>query len=430
MDTIRGLVMASRWLRFLHRGQVMPQYCYKKMVALFLYRCMDFTLQSDVATGGSWVSTEKNGSAGVLSNSSWNFTDSSAPFTASDYGKYLVVKDNTNPENAGIYYIRKVNSTTSIEIDFFCVPDEFPTASTGLSWWIVGKDYQLPSASSDYCRLKSRHTTEWAIELTGLSAHTESLIINVSVDGTWETSGRILGVDAGDEGPSLVITPAGFLGDDFVIVVEGDYDGEWLNLIDHQIANSSVHRYSKPKGVIIARLDNVIESGKTEHEKIVLAGGNVTGYAGWRWFESNYADDDLGRCRYWHEATSEQKIGYMIATSYFYASNCDVKESRPWDSDALFEFNKRLGSYGRSKIPLYDGTYVLADPNNTDHLYHVLGRLKGHYRMNVFPTMPNAGSTDIQYRYMTPLNLNSTRDLLIVADGFVINWNGFTNGGY
>jgi len=423
--------MASRWLRFLHRGSVTTQYCYKKIVALFLAKCMDFTVQADVATGGSWVSTEKNGSTGAFSGSDWNFTDSSAPFTKSDYGKYLIVKDNTNPANAGIYYIRKFNSTTSIEIDFFTAPDEFPASSTGLSWWIVGKDYQLPSDPTDYCRLKSRHSTQWAIELTGLSAHTGSLIINVSVDGTWETSGRILGTDAGagDEGPGLDVS-TGF-GDDCVIIVEGDYDGEWLHLIDHTIADGSSHLLARPCGVLIARLDNVIEAGKTDHEKIVLAGGNTAGGINYRWWQSSYASDDLGYCRYWHEDTSQQKIGYMITLSYFGSAQCYVIDNLPWYSEATPEFNRRIGTPEIAKMPLYDGTYVLADPHNNDNLYHFLGRLKGHYRTTRFPNDPTQlSASGPPYRYMTPLNLNGTRDTLIVADGFVINWNGYTNGGY
>jgi len=407
--------MSSRWLRFFHMPEQGVSFLHK-VISLFLAKCMDYTVQANVSVSGDWFSTEKNGTTGSFSGSDWNFTDSSAPFVAGDRGKYLVVRDNSNPENAGIYYIRKFNSATSIEIDFLTVPDEYPKASTGLSWWIIGKDYQMP-ATNDYCRLRSRHTTQWALQLE-IKQNANWLYCGVSVDGQWETTGRILNTTY-NQNP-LIYGDTG-AGDDSLVFLEGDYDGEWLNATYSLIGDAYNPRFGIPYGFIIARLDNVIEAGKTEYEKIVLAGANGSGN-----FESNFSSDSVGYCRYWNEDQYTWKIGYMIGLSYLTATSTFVKDLTLFNDGVVPVLNKRIGSSTHGKIALMPGTYVLSDPNNTDNMYHMIGRMKGHWRMNRFRNALSDNHRDS--RMWTPIDLNGTRDKFIVYDGFVINWNGYTNG--
>lgn len=415
-------MMASRWFRW-YNFTTYSSYLFQKAIALFLNKCMDFTVQANVSTNGDWFSTEKNGTTGAFGGSDWNFTDSSAPFVSSDRDKFIVIKDNTNPKNAGVYRIRRFNSSTSVEIDFLTCTDEFPAASTGLSWWIFAGDYQLPDDyQDDYCRLKSRHTTEWAIQLQSWQ-NSNWLTAAVSVDGTWETSGRILG-STETLRPRIEVGVG--LGRDYVLFMEGDYDGGWLTAWGRKLTEGWTYNQGMPfAGWMIARLDNIVESGKTEYEKIVLTGGNLAIPA----FESNYDTSSIGKCRYWFEETSEEKEAYMIDASYFGYVACFVKNAPMFQDGQIPEMNKRIGSPTKGKLPLTKGTYVLADPNNTDNLYHMLGRMKGHWRMNIFRPDPASGSNAAS-RTMTPVDLNGTRDLMIIADGFVINWNGYTNGGY
>jgi len=126
--------MASKWLRGIMIDSGNATYWtnyWKKAYALWLNKIMEFSVVEDSCGGGnSWFSTEKNGSNGSFSGSSFTFTENTtAPFALSDVDKFIVINDNTNYINAGIYRVVQYISTTQVVIDYQAGFDEYPLAS-------------------------------------------------------------------------------------------------------------------------------------------------------------------------------------------------------------------------------------------------------------------------------------------------------------
>jgi len=386
-----------------------------KATAIFLQNVMGYTFQStNCGAGRSWVSTEKNGTNGSFGGSDWIFTESSSePFSTSDADKYLVVRDDTNPRNGGIYRIRRYISSTQVEIDFKSdFYYEWPTASTGISWWVVARTYELPSAHGDQVRLQSRHSTGWAVELNYHSTY-NAVWVRVAVTGDW--GGKVITSGSPSLGYGFTTTSSSC---GAIWNAEGDYDGEWLHLWLKQVDYNTSFDESVGGvcgGIMISRIDP-IESGHSSDELLVVCGNTNAGFlTAWLQNGFNRSTDDRssGHVAAWSDNLNSVLDGYMLEST-----------AAGWGNGFSHNYyrqpNRRIGN----KIELVQGTIVILDPNNVKASYQILGRIKGHYTSRAFCSGLGRCGT-IGYRHL-PLTKDSSKDLLMIQDGWIIAWPGVT----
>ena len=405
--------MSSRWLRDypVLDGWYGNTFHWIKAFTQFLHKVLGFTIQSTTCPAGrSFTSTEKSGMGGSFGGSDWIFTGSG--FDQSDAGKIIVLEDNTNPRNAGVYVIRRYISATQIEIDFQAdqYQGEFPSAGSGINWWIYSKTYELPG-NGDQIRLQSRHTTGWALEINFTTGgYTARSYIRVATSGDW-TNGPIL-----NRGTALYFYPC--QGNEqveaSVINAEADYDGEWLNVFTRAVGNASTYYNEKWSmgGFVIARIDE-LEPGHSDDEKLVVCCAldyTYSDYSFWRSIDTTYR---IGQVTAWSDLLHGVIYGAMVETTaggYGYGFTKYVYR----------EVNRRIGN----KHLIIPGTLVILDYNNTSGIYQILGRIKGHYTTKAF--VGGLGRNGDLFRAMLPMTRNSYKDLLMINDGWVINWPGVT----
>jgi hypothetical protein len=119
-----------------------------------------------VNDSNSYWSFLKSGTNGEfnLTGSDEDFRDSVAGvFAASDVGKWLVIAGNNR--NAGVYKITGYTSSSTVTVDFRSAATEYPTAQTGLSWWMIDETGSTPIGEGDYFRLKTPHAHGWEVEI-------------------------------------------------------------------------------------------------------------------------------------------------------------------------------------------------------------------------------------------------------------------------
>lgn len=403
--------MSSRWMRDVCVCENDDSYIYWHMKAhtVFLQNVMGYTFQSsNCPAGRSFVSTEKNGTGGSFGGADWIFTAPGGSFVQADAGKYLVVRDDTNPRNGGIYRIRRYISGTQVEIDFRSDPyNEWPTASTGITWWVYALGYQAP-AVNDYVRLQSRHATGWALEYKAYpiaTSHTYIISIRVAIDGDWGGSKILPG--GGLTTWIMMYRANGDLGFSSWFV-EGDYDGEWLNLWFRNMGDNEQWGCS---GVAIGRI-TPLEPGHSNDDLLFLAGNTNGTYLGNQGFARYYSNDYL-RPRVWSTAINAPIDAWWMQPSLGWAAN-GITE---WQ---IREPNARIGD----KFEMAQGTWMCADTGNQSGVYHILGKAKGHYSTKDF-----LHAFDVSYatghRHLT-LTKNTRKDLLMIQHGWVIAWPGVT----
>jgi hypothetical protein len=408
--------MSSRWLReFPYSTYSTDQSFYPKLYALFLRYVMDYTLQTESVAGGkSFVSTDKSGTGGSFAGGNYVFTISSGLFDSSDVGKYLIVRDNTNPVNAGIYKINWYSDTNNITIDYKAGYGEFPVASTSLTWRICGSTYQVPSTASDYVRLQSRHTTGWAIELS----LTTSLWMRVRVAtaGEWvvKTIGNFTGLDQAQDTIGLRKQSGGLY---VSYYAEGDYDGEWLHMWMQYRGDTSLDDTGGPIQLVSIERVTPIEAGVTDPELLVLYGPSLrvtnVNDGGGRWYSSDYAHGQA-----WIDNIQSEGNGFM----FDYSSSLS--------STAFTRWNNREVNWRRDgRLEAFHGTPFILDENNAYGYYRLLGYMKGHWTV---PFMAMSYSKDLDYvayrkiHRMVTMNMSGTRDKLLILDGIVVPWCNLT----
>jgi hypothetical protein len=403
--------MGSRWMREIVYEATNGNEWWRKAYSLWMRYVMDFTFQSEnCGADRSYVSTEKNGTGGSFSGTSYVFTDVAGTFAFSDVGKFLIVKDNTNPRNAGIYKINQFMGTTQISIDFRAGYQEYPLASSGLSWWICGPTYQIP-AIGEYVRLQSRHSTGWALEWAQGDWAYYAQCIRVAVTGDW--AGKIIGMFSGSiTGDSRYYNGLATAYGRQVFFAEGDYDGEWLHLWELYVDggwtdSSSLHLLSVERFT-------PIEAGHSSDELLVLRGGEsmAPDYfdAGDRTYNGQYA-----RGRSWSDKLAAEITGYCF------------DHSLAGYGDAFARWPNREPNWRRDgKMEVFYGTPYITDENNSNGMYQILGYLGGHWTM---PLMPSAQEANLDHlvsnrciHRMVPMNMDGYGDKLLLVDGIIIPW--------
>jgi len=415
--------MSSRWLREItYDYSGVNTNWWRKAYSLWLRYVMDFTFQTEsVAGGNSWVSTEKNGTGGAFAGATYSFTDAAATFVIADQGKYLIINDNTNPVNAGIYKIRRYVSSTEIEIDFRAGYQEYPIASSGLAWRICAGDYQVPAAEGDYVRLQSRHSTGWAVELTRTVSLHYAIIFRVATNGSW--SGPTIGNIATPARYGVMIkTLSGSGWGRQTFFSEGDYDGEWLHffVLDNNPGQGGgsvpLLDVNSIQLMSIARV-TPIEPGMTDDELISLRGIQGDGYNGtWDGGVRGYNAIQPGYM--WN---AQQNIQCVIWGVDYSSAGYLSAFGRMWRRQA----NRRRGD----KLEAFYGEPIITDENNYAGNYQIIGYVKGRWIIPLLLTHPYYSAWNDVCRSchkLAPLNMSGDRDKLLLSDGIVIPWCGLS----
>jgi hypothetical protein len=196
-----------------------------KLMCYFMRYILGYTNFAEGIGGtGSFGTHEKTGTVGSLTGSSFRFTDLTSKFIAGDVNKWLLIVDTVHPENCGWYRISAFVDADNVDIAFKTDPTEYPTAATGLTWYMVGETYDVPDTNQDYFRLRTPHIDGWEIELRYDTSSLTTIVTRMSLDQNWTSGGKILGDTWGT--PSITAAEANYVN----WYVEGDDAGDKLNI--------------------------------------------------------------------------------------------------------------------------------------------------------------------------------------------------------
>ena len=397
--------MATQWLREIHTtstggGCGMPFAL--KCMALFLQKCLGFTGFAETVSSGSYVSTEKSGTGGSINigGSDKNFRDDTASaFVVGDIGKWIVIREMTNPENAGIYEITANPDADTVTIDFRTGAAEYPTQNLGdnLDWWLLADNYDMPVTTNDTFELTTPHANAWRLEFV--------------YDNTTAATHNRFSVRL-YPGPSFVSGHNAWVGmnnaDDSWFYCVADDTGEFVNFLVH---NNTSNFYG---GFLSGNL-TLTESGtRTPAEQSIMMGDfwSTPTYYDTNTWERIYSitlPNEITYGRMWNDDT-QWSVCYMIDPSYYLSTD----SLSSWTSRQI---NQRTGNWD------FLDQRILQDPDNDGAHYAssevtgsftFVGNLKGFSLCS-----KNAGDK-------TAVDFAGTKDRFHFFSGHAIPWPGFT----
>lgn len=385
--------MASAWLREINTtstGTNTGIPFFLKCVALFCKHVLGFTNEVEsVLAGNSFFSTEKSGTNGEinLTGTDKNFRDTVASsFVAGDHNKWLLVIDPTNPRNSGVYKATFVSADT-MTLDFRSGAAEYPTANTGLHWYLLADNYQVPITNNDYFTIDS--PAGWSIEIKLIIAG--GIAIRVSTNSDWTATGKIIGpVYCGSP-----INKANWC------YCEGDTAGTWINIFGH---NSTDNLYY---GSAATSLDG-FDTYHASTELIALLGCASSAEADYKTtMTRDYSNNKFGHGYVWREVPAAQE--------HVYFSEITCTTSAAGLTNWAGEVNARRGG---SRNDCAGGSVLFCQPdyNGTGGIltYDFAGRCRGHYQVRSNLTVKTA------------FNDVASLDRFHIGDGIAINWPNLT----
>ncbi len=270
--------MARRWLRgpmTESSGAQFLRWCRGAIVLLYFYfrYLLDFQYL-DQAVSGAFVfdgCEDASGTDGVLVDVSQRFFSASAVFTAGDVNKFLVILDNINEVNCGIYKITNYVDANNVDIDFYS-PDN-PIAATGLSWWLVDSSAPSSLVGGDTVVFRANHPTspyEFSVSIYDpLTAHgVISFQLAVDINSwntgthTWNTDAKLLRTTYEGVGYRDEVAPSR-------LYLYGSTDGALVWFWPSRVAGTA-----QTGGTSFGVLDSVFETTPTRQaiEKVFLFG--------------------------------------------------------------------------------------------------------------------------------------------------------------
>jgi hypothetical protein len=345
----------------------------------------------------SFWSTEKNGVNGSINitGTDKNFQDTTAAaFVGGDTGKWLLLVDNTNPRNSGLYKVTYVDAS-NVTLDFRSGAAEYPTQNLGanLSWWLLGDTYQVPTRRDSYWRLRTPHTTGWEIEVKWSDAGADQgFQVRLAVDANW--------------GGTKILGPA-YMGvddnDATWFYCAGNTEGEFINFFFH---NSTNNQWG---GFIAADVD-LFDADRTADEAVALMGNPNSSTSIWpatSTYEKVQDATNVANGWIWSDRPPNTvQTCSMVEMSYL---NSDLGFTQ-WTSA---QANARI-----SATQFIEGQPIIVDPNNVASLgeYEIVGSLKG-----VFGAHRGTDKTA-----HTDPNDSGTLNRFHVFDGLGVEWPNVT----
>jgi hypothetical protein len=364
---------------------------------------------------GSWA---VSGLTGGLDG--WELTDSGTPFTVgSDEKKMVCIVDNTNTENMGVFIIRRVASTSKVELDFKANKNggEAFTASSGVTWYMFSKSSDIPNTDGDYFTMRSAHASNWEVKIIRYNGY---ITFNVAVDGSWSGS-KILGASAATD---CAIDHTGLRNSELNGYCDTDGYGLYVWMYE-VIPNTNGNPRVYTKGVFVSVVDPV-EPETLDIEKVGLFGGTTGGssyfmrYYGGSIFRRGFSD-----ARFWNDSTQSEVRGHIVELGTTSSSNSLSQYQTP-------ETNHRFAAEGETvgKSDSRKQNLVVLDANNQDGDVVYLGWVTTHYNTfawNLYGTNPaDPGGSDKPFRRNLPFTLSTSKDLMYITGGLVLPAPGLT----
>jgi hypothetical protein len=377
-------------MRFLQSPSVGGYAFTMKMLNYFLQHIVGYTWISESVS--SFNTHEKTNTDGALSSSNFNFVSSSSPFVLSDQDKWLVIVDNSNPENSGIYRVTNYVNSSTVTIDFRTDPTEYPTTSTGLTWYLMDEDYDTPTTNDGYFRLRTSHVDAWEIEFKLMnSSPNYGIATRVSLDGDWTSNGKILDTTRFGINTSGTLINANLQYRYFIAETDGSIIHLWEDATtkDHNSLVSMVPLAP-------------FESGHSSYEEWILLGPVGLSDDTTATITRGYSNDVWGHGYIWRDNPDVVRNAYPME----YSVNLYTDGFVTWSSR---EINART-----SKNDMLPGGLYITDEDNDYDEYEFIGNVGGFYLVR--SNLPERQTIDD----------SGTKDKLHIISGVTIDWPGFT----
>jgi hypothetical protein len=323
---------------------------------------------------------------------------------AGDSDKWLLVVDNTHPQNSGWYRIDSYVDVNNVDIDFKTDVTEFPTVATGLTWYLMAEDYAVPVANGDWWKLRTPHAHGWEIEalLNVTTGGPVKLSVRVSLNQDWTTAGKILGSVMG--GPYAQYND---LPTNFTWYVEGNDDGSYVNIFCHNVYGSGVRNMCS----VVPITPWELIPTHSDDEKWALMGPNVATYG-------SVADNITRQYATTHSYWSSFYLWRDVSTQGNPGSQVDgslLEWSRSGGNQGFtYEVTREINAR-RGGNDVMIGSHGIVDWDNIHEEYEMVGRLGGHEsiraNLNKMQTINHAGGT---------------KNRVHIGGGILLPWPGYT----
>lgn len=134
------------------------------IIYYFLTKCLGYSHEDEVSGTGDWLNNHQaTDTDGAFAGTDYVFTISSSKFNSGMVDEFICIVDGTNEENTGLYRVLSYTDANNIVIDFYTTAGTYPTAATGLTWYML--DYAAAPAvdsaagTDGFVVLESPHAT-------------------------------------------------------------------------------------------------------------------------------------------------------------------------------------------------------------------------------------------------------------------------------
>ncbi len=402
--------MAKRWLRGFSPNTPTADpnvntAAYALLFYYFLRRCLGYQFIEEQVTGGPTRTFENahdaTASDGAFAGSTLTFTSASNPFAATDVGKFLVLVDNTNEENCGIYPITLYNGPGSVNINFFS--SAFPTAASGITWYLVDdgsavKTTHLPVTNGDYAVLRVNHATyPYEIKCSYRDAYQSNNVVGLVLEfspeiNSWDTGTHAWKSTAPVLSRQIKCSKKYHSGLHSRIYAYGRTEGDILVEFSDQQNNST-------KSAAYFAIMDPFETtpARTARERLVVGGTAPASGQGnsARGINDTY---DFGSSWSWTEQRWKSLLCYWAGVTILNTSTDYFRQS--------LGVNARTGE--RDGFPIW----LFADPNSADFMWAPLGQLdSAHIFLGTALAIGNFTTFD-------------SNQYMHILDGVCCPWNG------
>lgn len=378
------------------------------MTYYYLRHILGYTLVDEqVQAGSTWVWNHhtKTGSDGVFSGSSLAFTAAGGTFAAGDVNKFLVVVDSTNEENCGIFEIMGYTSATEIAIDFYSDPGVYPTASTGMTYFVVNGDDGGDPRADDYFVLNVNHATSpYTVKLRMLVSESgghstnnhHGIGVEVSPESdSWDAVGHAWKTSLVTERLSEGKIRFGYISDNSHprVFGAGHTDGSNWIMWTHQLSGTGE---KQGNGVLIM---SPLESPAPDATELVLNWGDRLDGENNAWYRTSLNSEAMMWGSAWSERGGRAEDHWHMGWR---------NSQRSADHMTLSQgVNARTGE--RDALPMW----FTRDPNNSDNNFGPWGEID--------PTFMNIGTVAILGEHVA----FDSGQWLHIRQGLCVAWPGF-----
>jgi len=395
--------MANVWVREFRgwgltptTGLQWPSGTFAVALAFFLERVLGYTFDTEsVAASFSFRTAWSTGTDGELTATDKTFKATGIGDNL-DAQRFLVIVSTTG-WNGGIYKFVSRTSADEVVIDTRTGVAEFPTAQTGLTYYVVRTEADRPYTDGDYIRLIS--PAGWAIELKlDYSSNYKVCGVRISPNNTWTgVNAKIIGPVWFGQGGSNYYEQTTtnwylyFLGNTegtlLHMWLENANGGNWIVSIGSIVPVETVH----PADELMLLTGPTMSLGSyNDNSKAAAWATRDTGIYGC-----------FGNGFVWTDAKRIARQVWAMENGYGALNTGFSKKGG--------EINQRTG-----KNDLMIGTLYMLDAANAYEEYEYLGFVNHHL----------SGRSNLARR--SAMDVDGNKDKYHISDGIIVEWPSVT----